>query len=191
MSFITDRKFVSFVIKFIVIFCILYYGTLFMIGIAAPGGTYSAFVDKHLDYVSGIKNLLLLGTQKMLLIFGIKTQIEPNFTIRVIHGRGVFIAMDCVGYGVYSFWLAYVLANVVPAMKKTIWALGGVLLLFFINNIRIALFLVAINKGWAMPLGLDHHTWFNIFAYLAIFTMIYFFEKSISRNKETRVAKAS
>jgi hypothetical protein len=51
------------------------------------------------------------------------------------------------------------------------------LLLYTINQLRIGLFLVAINKGWKMPLGWDHHTWFNIVAYTAIALMIWAFEK--------------
>jgi hypothetical protein len=42
--------------------------------------------------------------------------------------------------------------------------------------------LVAINRQWAMPLGIDHHTWFNIFAYGAIFGLMFFFEKGSGLN---------
>jgi len=49
----------------------------------------------------------------------------------------------------------------------------------------VSLLLVAINRKWAMPLGWDHHTWFNIVAYIAIFTMMYFFDKKrVVINKE-------
>lgn len=185
MKLIEENKFIWFIIKFLVIFAFLYYGTLAIIGLAAPGGFYIPFVEKYLDYVAGIKNLLMLTTKGILSIFGIKTLFEPNYLIRIVNGRGVYIAMDCVGYGVYSFWIAYMIANDNSFKKKLLWIIGGVILLFFINDIRITLFLLAINKGWAMPLGIDHHTWFNIFAYAAIAIMIYFFEKdnSISKSK--------
>ena len=90
------------------------------------------------------------------------------------------IAMDCVGYGVYSFWIAFVAANRGKFWKKTLWILLGVIVLWFINVIRITLFLVAINKGWPMPLGIDHHTWFNIVAYLMIFILIWLYDKSFT-----------
>lgn len=178
-----DKSFLWFLVKFIGLFLLLYYGTLLVIGLAAPGGFYSSFVQQYLDFVSGIKKMLLVGTKFILYLFGISTRIEPGFLIRVVHGRGVFIAMDCVGYGVYSFWIAYVVANQASFAKKLAWVIGGIFLLYLINNIRIALFLLAINKGVSMPLGVDHHTWFNIFAYAAIFIMIYFFEKSIKRKE--------
>lgn len=89
--------------------------------------------------------------------------------------------MDCVGYGVYSFWIAFVAANKGKITSKIKWIVFGLLGLWFINVIRITLFLTAINKGWPMPLGLNHHTWFNIFAYLLIFFMIWWYDKDVSK----------
>lgn len=180
LDFFKRNKFLGFVVKFAVIFCALYFGTMAIIGLSAQAGYYSPFIDKHLDYVSGIKNALLFCTQTTLHWFGIDTIIGSDYTIGFVNGRSVRIAMDCVGIGVYSFWIAYVLANKLTVSKKIIWALAGVLLLFIINDVRITLFLTSINKGWPMPLGLDHHTWFNIVAYIAIFIMIYFFEKRLT-----------
>jgi len=122
------------------------------------------------------------ATAFFLSLFHIGTQTEPGFYIRIIGGRGVIIAMSCVGYGVYSFWIAFVAANKGKWLKKTIWILVGVLALWFINAIRITLFLTAINKGWPMPLGIDHHTWFNIFAYLLIFFMIWLYDRSLKKD---------
>ncbi len=114
----------------------------------------------------------------MLSLFNIPTHTEPGFLIRINGGRGVIIAMDCVGYGVYSFWIAFVGANKGSFGRKIKWIVFGVLALWLINDVRITLFLLAINKGWPMPLGLDHHTWFNIFAYGLIFLMIWWYDKT-------------
>jgi exosortase/archaeosortase family protein len=95
--------------------------------------------------------------------------------LRYGQGNAVIIAMSCVGYGVYSFWIAFVVANKGRLLKKLIWIICGVLALWLINVIRITLFLTAINKDWPMPLGIDHHTWFNIFAYSLIFLMIWLY----------------
>lgn len=32
-----------------------------------------------------------------------------------------------------------------------------------------------------MPLGIDHHTWFNIFAYIFIFIMIWIYDRSLTK----------
>ncbi|HCF63679.1 MAG TPA: hypothetical protein DEU93_05525 [Chitinophagaceae bacterium] len=64
-----------------------------------------------------------------------------------------------------------------PWIKKGMWLIIGWGVLWIINVVRIGLLLIAYNKGWGMPLGIDHHTWFNIFAYGAIFFMMYLFER--------------
>jgi exosortase/archaeosortase family protein len=51
-------------------------------------------------------------------------------------------------------------------------------MLYLINICRLSLVLVAGNNNWEFPFGWDHHTWFNIFAYIAIFAMMYFFDRS-------------
>ena len=178
-SFLSDKNLWIYLIKFGVIFCLCYYGTLAIIGLAAPGGYYIPFIEKYLDYVSWIKISLMKTTGFILSLFHIPTEIVPGYIIRFTGGRGVFIAMGCVGYGVYSFWIAFVAANKGKLLKKTVWIVFGVLGLWFINVIRITLFLTAINKGWPMPFGIDHHTWFNIFAYLLIFIMIWFYDRSM------------
>lgn len=126
---------------------------------------------------------LIHATKFILSLFHIPTTIHPGFVIRFTGGSGVFIAMDCVGYGVYSFWIAFVAANKGQLTKKILWIVFGLLGLWLINAIRITLFLTSINKGWPMPFGLDHHTWFNIFAYLLIFLMIWWYDKDVSRKR--------
>lgn len=190
-SLFKEKNLWLYLIKFAVIFCLCYYGTLAVIGLASPVGWHSPFVEKYLDYVSWIKVSLIQGTGFILSLFGISTQIEPGFLIRFPGGKGAIIAMDCVGYGVYSFWIAFIAANSGSFIKKTLWIIGGLLALWFINTIRITLFLTAINKGWPMPLGLDHHTWFNIFAYALIFTMIWLFDRSQKRELATNKKKVS
>lgn len=189
LSMMFKNQFVVYVIKFAIIFCILYFGTLAWIGLAAPGGYHSSFIENYLDYVSWIKMSLISATGFILSLFGVDTITEPGFLIRFTGGRGVIIAMDCVGYGVYSFWIAFVAANSGQVGRKIKWILIGVLSLWVINVIRITLFLTAINKGWPMPLGLDHHTWFNIFAYLLIFIMIWWYDRTekITKIREAKI----
>jgi exosortase/archaeosortase family protein len=161
-----------------------------IIGLAAPGGYYSPFAEKYLDYVSWLKNSLVNATSYILSLFQVKTHAEPGFVVKFNGGKGVFIARDCVGYGVYSFWIAFVAANTGTFWKKICWILGGLLLLWFINVIRITLFLTAVNKGWAMPLGIDHHTWFTIAAYGMIFLLILLYDGT-QRNKIRKEQKNS
>ncbi len=181
MSFLFDKKFLLFIGKLLGVFLLLYYGTIAIIGIAAPGGLYSPFVEQFLDYVSWIKHSLMAGTRWLVGLFGYDTVTEPGYLVRVTGKRGVIIAMSCVGYGVYSFWIAYVVANTMALKKKLLWMVGGVLALWAINVIRISMFLIAINNNSTMPFGIDHHTWFNIVAYGFIFIMIYFFNQQLNK----------
>jgi exosortase/archaeosortase family protein len=182
-SLVNEKQVWIYLAKFAGIFCLLYFGTLAVIGLAAYGGLYSPFVDKYLDYVSWIKVSLIQATALILSFFHIQTHTEPGFMLRYEQGRAVIIAMSCVGYGVYSFWIAFVAANKGKFVKKLIWIFFGVFALWFINVLRITLFLTAINKGWPMPLGIDHHTWFNIFAYALIFLMIWGYDRSFKKGK--------
>ena len=176
-----DKKFWLYLVKFAGVFCICYFGTLAAIGFAAPGGYYSPFVGKYLDYVSWIKLSLMHATGFILSLFKIPTVTEPGFIIRFVGGHGVHIAMDCVGYGVYSFWIAFVVANKGRIFKKALWIVGGLLGLWFINVVRITLYLTSMNRKWSFPFGIDHHTWFNIFAYLLIFFLIFLYDRSFSK----------
>ncbi len=164
--------------KFIAIFCILYYSTIGLIGVAAPGGYYVPFINHYFNYVSWLRSSLLYGARFVMLIAGFETYVWDIYHLQVINGRGVHIGFDCLGYGIMSFWAAFILANEGNFIKKIKWLLGGLLLIWLINVLRISLLLVAVNKQWPMPLGLDHHTWFTIVAYFCIFTMIYFFDRS-------------
>lgn len=173
-----DKKFLSFLLKFLLGFCILYYGTIAMIGITAPGGYYVAFADKYLDYVSGLRWLLLHASVMILNVTGFNIYLKDIYTIKMQNGLGVHVGYDCIGYGVMAFWIAFIFANQLSVKQKLKWILGGLLVIFSINVARISLMLVAVNRHWRSPLQMDNHTWFNIAAYLAIFTMMWFFDRA-------------
>jgi exosortase/archaeosortase family protein len=178
------NAFIVFVVKFLLIFCVLYYGTVAVIGLAAPGGYYSETVDKYFDYVTWARKTLLHGTKFLLSAFGVETYFASEHNLRQVNGRGIFLVYECVGYGVISFWTAFVLASIGTWKRKLAWLAIGVGFLWILNICRLALLLVATNKGWAMPLGWDHHTWFNVIAYVAIFVMMIWFNKEPkSQNK--------
>lgn len=179
------RQFIFYLIRFLGIFGILYGGTLLVIALSAPGGYYSEFVARHLDYVSGMKQMIMSNVGMVAGWFGYDTIKEPNFLVRIVGKRGVIIAMDCVGYGVYSFWIAYVISNSGALLRKLGWVVGGLFLLWSINIARVTMFLISINKNQTMPFGLDHHTWFNIIAYIAIFGMMWIYERhgSVKHNQ--------
>jgi exosortase/archaeosortase family protein len=175
------NSFIQFCFKFGVIFLVLYFGIKFITGVAVPGGMYSPFVEKFFNVASWFRSFLINATKWFLSLIGTETIKVDDYVLRAINGRGIRIVYACLGFAVLSFWTAYVLATEAIVSKKIKWLLGGLLLICSINILRISLVLLAGNAGWKFPFNWDHHTWFNIIAYLVIFAMMYFFEKSIKK----------
>ena len=173
---------IRYLLKFVCCFCILYYGTKAMAGITAPGGGfYWEFADKYLNYVAWLRTFLMSASTFVLELAGYDIYMKDIYTIRMQGGMGVHIVYSCLGYGVMSFWIAFVFANSGTFRQKLFWILLGLLVIFTVNVSRVCLMLVAVNKKWKTPLGFDNHTWFNIAAYTAIFIMMWLFDKSSKR----------
>jgi exosortase/archaeosortase family protein len=173
-----NKAFLQYLFRFLLSFCILYYGTLAVIGLAAPGGYYSPFIHNYLNYVGWLRFALLSCSKLVLTILGYHIFINGLYTIMLYGGHGVHIVYSCIGYGIMSFWVAFIFANKGKWQKKIKWIAGGVALIFSINVVRISLLLIAINKQWSTPFNINHHTLFNIVAYVAIFILMYFFDRS-------------
>ncbi len=171
------KQFLLYCLKFLAVFSIAYFGTIAWIGLAAPGNYYSPFVEQYLNYVAWLRSSLLYGSQFILSVVGIATTIPDAYSLQIVGGKAVHIGYSCIGYGVMSFWLAFMVANKGSVKSKLIWIIGGLLLIWCINILRICLFLVSLNKNQSMPFGIDNHLFFNITAYIGIFGMIYFYDR--------------
>ena len=176
---LSNKAFIQFLVTFILVFLFCYYGALAITGLAAPGGLYSSFVNKYLNVADWLRDSLIFGTQNIVSLFSIETKRVSDYELRIPFANGIKIVYSCLGFGVMSFWTAYIIATKALTTKKFTWLFVGLLLLWIINVLRISMVLLAGNKGWKFPFGWDHHTWFNIIAYLFIFTMMYFFERNI------------
>ncbi len=173
-----NNSFFKYLLKFFLIFLILYYGTIAWIGITAPGGYYSAFADRYLNYIAAIRWLLLHGSKLLLEVLGYTIYLNDNYSIRIQNGSGVRIVYSCIGYGVLIFWLSFILANRGSFIKKIKWISAGLLMICLVNVFRIVLLVVAVNQKWQPVFTIDNHTMFNIAAYAVIFFMIYLFDRS-------------
>ncbi len=180
-----NKRILLYLLKFAGAFCICYFGTLAIIGLSAPGGYYSGFVDKYLNFIPIFRDSLLLSSKYMLGLFGYETYQSSSTQLRMVGGGGVNLVYACLGYGVTSFWLAFVFANTGSFKKKLLWMTGGALALYVINVARISLVLLAANKQWHFPLGWDHHTWFNVVAYGGIFLMIWLYDRRGRENEKS------
>lgn len=179
-----NNYFIRYFIKFIGIFSLLYFGTKALIGLSSPGGYYIPFIDHYFNYISWLRASLLFALQLLFSLTGIAVYNKNIYTISIHNGSGLHIVYSCLGYGVMSFWAAFVLANGGSKLKKTGWLLLGLLVIWSINVMRLFIFMLSNNNHWKIPFGVDHHTLFNVFAYSGIFIMMYIFDRSGKQNME-------
>ena len=177
-----NKSFIIYVIKFLFIFCFLYFGTIAVIGLCTPSGYYSSFIAHYFNFIDWLRFSLLCASKALLSTIGFTAYIVDKFTLRINNQVGIKMVYSCVGYGVMSFWGALILANKGVTIKKIKWLIGGWLAIWSINILRITLLLIALYNSWQIPFGLDHHTWFNIVAYILIFVLIYFYDRSTLSN---------
>ena len=179
---LTNNYFTRYLIKFIGIFFLLYFGTKALIGLVSPGGYYIPFLDQYFNYISWLRASLLFALQLLFSFIGIEVYNKNIYTISIQNGSGLHIVYSCLGYGVMSFWAAFVLANDGKKFKKIGWLFLGLLVIWSINVLRLFIFMLSNNNHWQIPFGLDHHTLFTVFAYGGIFIMMYFFDRSVKQN---------
>jgi exosortase/archaeosortase family protein len=168
-----DKPFLRFLAVFFGIFLLLYFGALWLSGLAVPGGSYSSFVDHYLDIAAWMRSALIGSAKWFLSFWGTATFREDEYILRSDSGKAIRLVYSCLGFGVMSFWAAYAIASAGSIKRKAAWLFGGLLLIFLINALRIALVLQAAEKGKRFPFGWDHHTWFNITAYFLILLLIF------------------
>lgn len=176
---------VQFIITFLAIYVVLYYGTMFFIGVAVPGGVFhSDYLEKNgVGYVIAIRKSLLYGSETMMKLLQYNVVVKNDRLLSIVNGPGVYFHNSCIGYGVFSFWIAFVVANRTTLALKLKWLFGGLFLIWFINVTRVCLILISNDSKWPSVSNLDHHTMFNISAYLLIFILIYFYTKSEKKRK--------
>ena len=170
-----DKAFLKFLLIFFGVFLLCYYGAMLLSGLAVPGGSYSPFVEKYFNIASWMRTALINSSKWLLSLTGTESFRADEYVLRSASGKAIRLVYSCLGFGVMSFWTAYIISSHAFWKKKLLWLIAGLAALFIINALRLALVLKAADKGWNFPFGWDHHTWFNIVAYLFIFAMIFFF----------------
>jgi exosortase/archaeosortase family protein len=180
-----NKQSIFYLLKFGGLFCIFYFGTLAIIGLSTPENQYSPFVAHYLNFIDPLRASVLAGAKFFLSGIGYESTLVDRFTLALQDGNAVRMVYSCIGYGVMSFWSAFILANSGTPKRKIGWLLGGLLMLWIINVLRIGLLLIASEKHWQVPFGWDHHTLFNVIAYSGIFLLIFLYDKSLKSTKQS------
>lgn len=169
----------AYFLRFALILGVLYFFNHFYLSIISPyGGYYSPFLDHYLNYPGWIRASILFVSNGLGHLMGLDTYIATSYTLRVANGTHVTVGDECLGLGVMSFWLAFILAHMGNWKKMLIWSIAGLLSIFIINCLRAALLLLALEHNWSVIINMDHHTMFNLAAYAIIIFFIFLYNKA-------------
>lgn len=165
-------------LKFILIFAVLfpafYYFNIFYFGITSPGNHYNAFLADYLNYIKGLRWLLLKSSAQILTWLGFSA-ITNNYEL-LVAGKGVIqLVYSCLGLGIISFFAAFVLAYPVKLRSKLVFLISGIICIEVLNILRFVLLSLFWNKDDNRII--DHHTIFNIIIYIIIAVTLYFWIK--------------
>lgn len=165
-----------FFIKFLSGFFILYLFFPFYWGITSAGGKiYSPFLDNHFNIIRALTGFLTGAARFFLEALQYPVFQKDYHSLRIGHARGVNVNPSCLGWGVMSFWVAFVYANAGLWKHKFKWIIIGVASICVLNITRIALIALAVHLRWHTIISLDHHQTFNVFSYTCIFILMYWY----------------
>lgn len=173
-----------FIAKLLLLFCVFYFGSQLWIGITSKGNYYSAFADTYLNYIAWLRTSLLKAAGVICMVFGHKTAIENEISLRIIGGYKINMVYSCIGIGVMSCWAAFALAFPSQLKRKAKWLIGGLLVIWLLNSIRVAALLLLVNSTRNTKAFPQHHTVFNIVSYCIVVVMIYFYTKRATHKKD-------
>jgi len=177
-----------FIVKFLCLFTLFYYFNLFFISITSKvdNGFY-VFLKQNLDYIDWLRYSILHSSEAFSRLIGIKCHVQNAFEIRLdTKALGLLMVYQCLGYGIMSFWAAFVIANSTTLLKKIYWLLIGWVVIWVINCLRVTVLLAALQNNWPISKYVDHHTMFNIVAYGFILLLIFIYIKFENvKNKAT------
>ncbi|MDB5062081.1 MAG: hypothetical protein JWP67_1924 [Mucilaginibacter sp.] len=163
-------------IKFSIIVLLLYYFSIVYNGIVSPEGRfYSPFLDHYLNYISWVRVSILYVSKFIALVFGTHSYSTDSQLIKLSNGAEVEIWLPCLGFGVMSCWISFVVTHKAAWQKKILWCITGSLVIWFINCWRIAILLIALDNNWKKYSAIDHHDIFNIVAYTFVFILMYLY----------------
>lgn len=166
---------VRFVISFLGLFLCFYYFNAAFFGVTQPGAKhYSAWIADNLNYISVLRTGLIKSSAQVLSWMGFS--VITNESDLLVVGRGIIrIAYDCLGLGVISFFAAFAIAYPQKRKSKAALLIFGILGIELLNIIRFVVLALFWDKQHDRIL--DHHTIFNIFIYLIIAVVLFFWIK--------------
>ena len=164
----------KFVFVFVVLFALFYYFNILFFGLTQPGHHYSSFLASRLNYIAGLRHILLKSSAAILNLLGFAA-ITNDYDLLVAGHGTLQVVYSCLGLGVISFFAAFVLAYPKKWRPRIIFLIAGIIGIEFLNVLRLVLLAIFWDKK--SDHIIDHHTIFNILLYLIIALVLYFWVK--------------
>ena len=177
------------ILQFLLVYALLAGWFYCFIGITSPGGkTYSPLLDHYFNVPRWLTWLIAKSSMAMLQLSGFTVyQFAPN-NVTIMGSRGVTIIWACLGFGVMSFWTAFVTAHKATWKFKLKWCLSGIIIIIALNITRITLIALANHYHWLAITSLEPHATFNVASYILLFLLVVWF---ITRYKHYQESKSS
>jgi exosortase/archaeosortase family protein len=148
--------------------------------VSPEGSIYNSFLDQNWNFIQWIRYVIMEVSNLIAHLFETNSYISGPQMIKIGSTIEVEIWFPCLGLGIMSFWIAFIVTNTGSLRKKLLWCIGGSVGITIINCWRIGLLLISLDKRWQQQTTLDHHDMFNIAAYVLVGLLMY----SYSEGKE-------
>ncbi len=179
------------IVRFIICLLVLTYGFEAYIGLVSPGGkTYSPFLERYLNVPAWLTYFICSGAKLLLQLCGFTIQQKAANAINIAGSNGVNIIWACLGFGVMSFWVSFIIAHKARWKQKLAWAAAGCGVITLLNILRIALIALAQHYRWQHFLSVDPHFMFNVATYVAIILMVLWFYRRYKQFEQANFNKA-
>lgn len=171
------------ILRFILVYALLTGWFYCFIGVTSPGGkVYSAFLDDYLNIPRWLTWFISKSSLGALKLAGFKVyQRAPN-NVTIIGSRGVSIIWACLGFGVMSFWTAFVTAHTARWQYNLKWCLSGIAIITALNILRIILIALGNHYHWVAFNTIEPHQAFTIASYVVLFLMVVWFTRHFRRS---------
>ena len=166
-------------LKLIALVLVLYYFFLGYGALVSPeGNQYNAFLDHNLNFIDWYRRTIMLFSNTIAHAFGADSYIASHQMMKLGNNIEFEIWFPCLGFGVMSFWLSFIVNSTSSLKRKFTWATLGIIAIWFINCLRIALLIISVDRNWPQSSYIDHHDMFNIMAYIIIAMLMYYYSKN-------------
>jgi exosortase/archaeosortase family protein len=141
--------------------------------VSPEGSIYNAFLDQNWNFIQLIRYVIMEVSNMIAHLFKTNSYISGPQMMKIGSAIEVEIWFPCLGLGVISFWIAFIVTNTGGWQSKLLWCIGGSLGITIINCWRIGLLLISLDKHWQQQTSMDHHDMFNIAAYVLVGLLMY------------------